>query len=161
MRSFTPLQLAVAFALGGSLVAVAVPAFLENIRASRMAEPLDGLKRISTAATALAAGSPAELAYPESAPLTPAQVPQGRRVLDPPGTWSHSTWRRLGFSWEVEHSYSFEFESRSEKGAASFVARALGDLDADGVLSNFSISGELRDGNEPQIHRVSIQREVE
>jgi hypothetical protein len=161
VRSFTPLQLALAFAIGGSLVAVAIPTFLENLRASRMAEPLDGLSRIATAATALAAGSPPEQAYPESAPLTPNHVPQGGRVLDPPGTWSHSTWRRLGFSWDVEHSYSFEFESRTEKGAAFFVARAYGDLDGDGVLSNFSINGEVRDGNEPVVGRVSIQREVE
>jgi hypothetical protein len=161
VRSLTPVQLALAFALGGSVVAVAVPAFLENIRASRMAEPLDGLRRIATAANALAAGSPPELAYPDSVPLTPERVPQGGRVLDPPGTWSHSTWRRLGFSWDVEHSYSFEFESHNSPKGAVFVARAFGDLDGDGVRSTFSVSGEVQDGKEPVVFPMSIQREVE
>ncbi len=150
-----------AFALGGSVVAVAVPSFSENIRASRMAEPLDGLKRIATAANALAAGAPPELAYPETVALTPERVPQGERVLDPPGTWSHPTWRRLGFGWDVEHSYSFEFESHNTPKSAIFVARAFGDLDGDGVQSSFSISGETQDGKEPVLFPMSIQREVE
>lgn len=161
MRSFTVLQLAAIFALGGSVLAVAIPTFLENSRASRLAEPLEGLQRIAARANALAAGSPAGLGYPESAPLTPARVPQGQRVLDPPGTWEHPTWRRLGFSWDVEHSYAFEFESRVEDGRAVFVARAYGDLDGDGVQSRFEISGENRDDGEPVVYPIRMYRELE
>lgn len=161
MRSFTPLQAALVFAAAGSVLAVAVPTFLESSRASRLAEPLEGLQRIADRASALAAGAPAELGYPESAPLTPARVPQGRRMLDPPATWDHPTWRRLGFRWDVEHAYSFEFESRSEPGRASFVARAYGDLDGDGVESHFEISGETSDDGEPIIYPIRMFRETE
>jgi hypothetical protein len=126
-----------------------------------LAEPLDGLQRIAERANALAAGAPAALAYPASAPLTPARVPQGQRELDPPGTWEHPTWRRLGISWDVEHAYSFEFESRYEQGRALFVARAVGDLDGDGVQSRFEISGETRDDGEPIIYPIRIYREME
>lgn len=161
MRSFTPLQAAVAFAIGGSVLAVAIPTFLEHARTSRLAEPLEGLQRIAERANALAAGAPAELGYPDSAPLTPARVPQGQRVLDPPGTWDHPTWRRLGFSWDVEHSFSFEFERRYEQGRAMFVARAIGDLDGDGVQSRFEISGETRDDGEPVIYPIRMYRETE
>jgi hypothetical protein len=161
VRPFTPLQVAVAFAIGGSILAVAIPTFLESSRTSRLAEPLEGLQRIAERASALAAGAPAELGYPESAPLTPARVPQGRRVLDPAGTWEHPTWRRLGFSWDVEHSYSFEFESRREPGRSLFVARAYGDLDGDGVQSRFEISGEIRDDGEPIVYPIRMYRETE
>lgn len=161
VRSFTPLQAAFVFAVVGSVLAVAVPTFLENSRTSRLAEPLEGLQRIAERASALAAGAPAEFGYPESAPRTPARVPQGQRVLDPPGTWDHPTWRRLGFSWDVEHSYSFEFESRSEPGRATFVARAYGDLDGDGVESRFEISGETRDDGEPIVYPIRMFRETE
>jgi hypothetical protein len=161
VRSFTPLQAAIAFSVGGSVLAVAIPTFLENSHASRLAEPLEGLQRIAERANALAAGSPAELGYPESAPLTPARVPQGERVVDPPGTWEHPTWRRLGFSWDVAHAYSFEFESRKEEGRATFVARAFGDLDGDGVQSRFEISGEIRDDGEPIVYPIRMYRETE
>lgn len=161
MRPFTPLQAAAAFSLGGSVLAVAIPTFLETSRASRLAEPLDALQRIAERASALAAGAPAELGYPASAPLTPARVPQGERVLDPVGTWEHPTWRRLGFSWDVEHAYSFEFESRYEQGRAVFVARAVGDLDGDGVQSRFEISGETSDDGEPIVYPIRMYREME
>ncbi len=157
----TPLQAAIAVALGGGVLAVAVPTFVDNLRASRLAEPMDGLGRIAASATALAAGVPAVLAYPESVGLTPETVPQGERVVDPPGTWDHPTWRRLGFAWDVEHAFAFEFESRSEDGAAHFEARAFGDLDGDGIKSRFEIAGETRDEGEPIIYPIRIHREVE
>ena len=47
------------------------PAFLKNLRASRLTEPMDRLAFIASRATALAAGRPVESAYPGSAPLTP------------------------------------------------------------------------------------------
>ena len=44
-----------------------VPAFLKNLRASRMAEPMDRLSYIASRATAIAAGRPVESAYPVTA----------------------------------------------------------------------------------------------
>jgi hypothetical protein len=82
-------------------------------------------------------------------------------VLDPPGTWEHPTWRLLQFGWEVEHAYSFGFETQREPGEARFRARAQGDLDGDGILSTFAITGMTRDGAEPVVSTLSIHREVE
>ena len=161
VRSLTPVEAAVAVAIAGSVLAAAVPPFVRNLHASRLVEPLDGLNRIATRATALAAGNTAEAAYPESVGLTPAEVPQGEEVLDPPGTWDHPTWVKLDFRFEVPHAYSFAFESHNQPGRALFRAQAHGDLDGDGIHSSFSISGESRDGSEPVVYPMDIHREVE
>src|SRR5689334_16874606 len=52
----------------------AAPAFLRNLRASRMTEPMERLAYVAGRATAIAAGRPLESAYPGSAPLTPSVV---------------------------------------------------------------------------------------
>ncbi len=179
------LELALGVSVGGSVLAVFLPTFLNNVHASRVNEPIDGLKRLAQRATALAAGRGIEQAYPESVGLTPAKVARGEPVLDPPGTWEHPTWRRLNFGFTVPHSYSFTFESHlpagpdgdSDKGHqagdpreqqanptdghAEFVARAFGDLDGDGGLSTFEISGESRQGQTPIVRPLVVHREVE
>ncbi|MDX2053761.1 MAG: hypothetical protein SFV15_15270 [Polyangiaceae bacterium] len=173
MRSFSVLEWALGVSVGGSVLAVVLPTFLKNVHASRVNEPVESLNRIAQRATALAAGRSIESAYPESVPLTPAKVPRGEAVVDPPGTWDHPTWRRLNFGFSVPHSYSFSFESQSPQvsgdGAAAqaprdyatFVARAFGDLDGDGALSTFEISGESRQGQTPLIRPLVVHREVE
>jgi hypothetical protein len=161
MRSLTPLQLAALVALLGSLAAVFVPEFLRNLHASRLAEPLEGLSHLSSRATMHAAGAPPLLAFPESAPRTPSQVPAGRSATDPAGTWAHPTWRLLSFEKTGPHFFSFEFESHLTKDGAHFMARAFGDLDGDGELSQFEVFGESRPGKEPMVYPVRIAREVE
>ncbi len=161
MRSLTPVEAAVAVAIGGSLLAAAIPSFVSNLHASRMVEPVRGLTQIATRATALAASRPAETAYPDSVGLTPENVPAGKPATDPQGTWDHPSWRLLEFEKTTPHSFSFAFESRNAKGHAMFHARAHGDLDGDGVLSTFAIIGESRDGSEPMLHPMEITREVE
>lgn len=161
MRTLTPTEAALAVAIGGSLLFAALPAFVKNLRASRMAEPIDGVGTIAARATALAAGQSPESAYPDTVELTPAQVPRAERVIDPPGTWNHPTWQRLGFSQDVAHCFSFAFDGRNGKGLATFRAYAHGDLDGDGILSTFAIAGDFREGSEPRILPLEIQREVE
>jgi hypothetical protein len=157
----TPLQLSALFAIGGSVLAATVPGFLGSLRASRFAEALDGLQLVAARANGVALTSPLSMAYPESAPLTPSVVPAGKRILDPPGTWSHPTWRVLDFEMERPHFYSFEFESDLGDEMAEFTARALGDLDGDGQFSRFSIVGAIKRGEEPRIYPIQMIREVE
>lgn len=161
MRPFSPLEAASGISILGSVLAVAVPAFVKNLHASRMAEPVEGLQQIAARATALAAAEPAESAYPDSVGLTPEHVARGIPMLDPPGTWEQATWRRLDFSFAVPHSYSFAFESANAPGRATFRAVAHGDLDGDGLLSTFEVSGESRDGAEPTVSPLESHREVE
>jgi hypothetical protein len=126
-----------------------------------MVEPVDGLGRIATRATVLAASEPAEAAYPAPVGLTPEHVARGIPMVDPPGTWDHPTWRLLDFSFSGAHSYSFAFDGENAPGRAVFHAVAHGDLDGDGLLSTFEVSGESRDGAEPVVFPVESHREVE
>jgi hypothetical protein len=161
MRALTPLELAVALSLGGTVAATMIPTFLRNVHASRLSEPVDGLKRIAARATLRASGLPTETAYPETVPFTPATTPRAELVLDPPGTWDAPTWRALDFGFDAPHAYSFAFESNDSEARSSFTARARGDLDGDGVTSSFAISGSIERGAEPKLLPMEIYREVE
>jgi len=139
VRRFTPVELAIGAAILGSLLAVAVPAFVHDLHASRFVEPTEGLERLGASAVAYAIASGR---FPDSAPLTPAAPPRGKKEVDPPGAWDGPTWKALAFRPSPEgvpHAYSFSFESTA--GGAAFVAQARGDLDGDGVLSTFETRG--------------------
>ncbi len=133
MRGITALEAAAGFALVGSLLAVAVPAFVRNLSSSRLVEATSGLEKIGAHAIANA--------FPASAPLTPESVPRGKAAVDPePDPWQHPTWQALEFRASppgVSHSFSFAFD----RGDSSFVAHAHGDLDGDGTTSTFEIRG--------------------
>jgi hypothetical protein len=161
VRPLSPVEAAVAVAIAGSVLATALPAFIKNLHASELVEPIDGLGRIASRATALSASRALEVAYPESVPLTPAEVPAKTQVQDPPGTWDHPTWRALDFSFTVPHSFSFAFDSKNAADVSVFLAKAHGDLDGDGSLSTFEISGETRAGGEPTIGQLEMYREIE
>ncbi len=143
-RGLTALEAAIGFALVGSLLAVSVPAFVRNLHASRLSEPVDGLKRIGEAAVAGAQGKGPNEAFPGSAPLTPAVPPRGKPVADPPALWEHPTWKALGFKPApdgVPHAFSFELDASHDATQAHFSAHAHGDLDGDGTTSSFAIDG--------------------
>ena len=161
MRSLSPVEAAVAVALAGSVLAAALPVFVHNLHASRLSEPVEGLGHIAARATALAASRATEEAYPPTAPLTPADVPRGQRVLDPTGTWDQPTWRELEFSFTVPHAFSFAFDSQNAPQLARFRARALGDLDGDGLYSTFEIAGQSAEGGEPFVLPMEVHREVD
>lgn len=146
MRRFTPVELAIGVALLGSLTAVAIPAFSRDLHASRFVEPTDGLVRVGASAVAYAElAEPDALPFPDSAPLTPAVPPRGKKAADPLGTWDGPTWKALSFrpvAEGVPHAFAFSFERLA--GGNAFVAQARGDLDGDGVLSTFEIRGHAR-----------------
>jgi hypothetical protein len=174
VRSFSALEFAAMFAVGGSLLAVAVPAFLRNLSASKLAEPIDGLDRMVTSAVAYASQHPQEISFPPSAPLTPAEVPRGVRVVDPAEVWQHLTWLSLHFGFCTEaadgkpvcvpHAFSFKFDSELDPAThvMRFTATAHGDLDGDGMVSTFEVRGERVPGHPARVlPGMFIDREVE
>jgi hypothetical protein len=84
--------------------------------------------------------------FPPNAPLTPATTAckDGKPVKHEPTSemWSHPAWRALRFSVDDPFWYQYQFVSDGE----GFTARAIGDLDCDGVLSTFERVGRLIDG---------------
>lgn len=150
--------------IGGTLLAISGPVFVKNLHASKSSEALMGLDQIARAAIAGADGRPQRESFPPSVELTPSEVPRGTRVVDPPGTWDHLTWRALGFKLENEHAYCFEFDSSLEPGSdvARFAARARGDLDGDGTFSLFEVRGERSPGGAATaMSGLLIRHEVE
>jgi type II secretory pathway pseudopilin PulG len=163
-RGFSSVELAVAFAVVGSLLAVAVPTFLREVRASRFVEPTEGLATIAAGAVAYALTPPGSsavaAAFPRSVALTPAVPPRGHPAADPDGTWSDPTWRalhfpptwgRFAFAAGEPHSFSFAFESTLGAAQSTFVATAHGDLDGDGAVSTFEVRGRDTAGGGPVI----------
>jgi hypothetical protein len=113
-------------------------------RAAQSREAVERLEAISQAMQAYVTdGAPScallRVQFPQSVGRTPAEVPRGTLVRDPPGTWDAETWRALSFAFSTPHAYSYEVIS----GERWFTARAYGDLDGDGVLSTFERTGTL------------------
>lgn len=157
-------ELAAIIAVGGSVLVVAVPAFVQNLSASKLSEPLEGLDRMVVNAVAYAHGRPQPISFPPSAPLTPAEVPRGEPAEDPPNSWEHLTWKSLEFGFDVPHSFAFKFDSALDpnSGVMRFVATAHGDLDGDGVLSTFEVRGERVPGQPARVlPGMFVHREVE
>ena len=158
MRPLSPVEAALCIAVGGSVLAVGVPAFVRDLHASRLVEPMDGLGRIAAAAAGIARSTKT---YPDDAPRTPRDVPAGAPALDPPGSWEHPTWASLGLTFSRPHSYSFEFDSDRRGRRSKYVATARGDLDGDGQLREFNVRGEVVAGRAPVTFPVDMRREVE
>lgn len=164
MRALTAVQAAAIFGVAGSVASVAVPAFVRNLSASKLSEPMDGLERIVTHAVVYADAHPQEISFPPSAPLTPAQVPRGVRAPDPPEAWEHLTWKCLDFGFTEPHAFAFQFTSELDQNtqAMRFSATAHGDLDGDGVLSTFEVKGERLPGQGARVlPGMFVDREVE
>ena len=137
-RGATALQGAIGFAVVGSILAAAVPAFVRDFHASRLAEPVSGLERLGKAS--VAHGLAHDGALPGAAPLTPAEVPRGVLIIEAPGTWDHPTWKALTFEPlenNAPHSFSFAYDRDGD----AFLAHAHGDLDGDGNPSTFEVRG--------------------
>jgi type II secretory pathway pseudopilin PulG len=149
-RRFTPLELAIAFALVGSLLAIAVPTFVREVHASRFVEPVEGLQRIGASAVAYGRLHPVAQGFPPSAPLTPASPPRGHCEVDAPDAWEHPTWRQLDFRPSppgTPHCFAFSFDSSLSPASSTFRAQAHGDLDGDGISSTFEVTGRYVEGD--------------
>lgn len=161
---FTLLQLAVGFGIGGSLLAVAVPAFVRSLEASKLSEPVDNLATIVSHAVAYGNAHAEPDSFPPSVPRTPADVPRGVVAKDPPGTWDHLTWRALDFKIDDPHAFSYEFSSSYEpvSGTMRFMVVSQGDLDGDGALSRFAVYGEKVRGQAARaLPGMYVDRELE
>ena len=163
-RGATAVEIAVAVAVFGSLLAVAVPAFSRELHASRLVEPVQGLERLGAAAIEYAQGRPVADAFPGSAALTPAVIPRGRLDVEPDSDWETTTWRALHFRAAPEgapHAFAFAFDSALSPASSRFVAHAHGDLDGDGATSTFEVRGQADPSGAALAPGMYIQAELE
>jgi hypothetical protein len=149
-RRFGVLDLSTGFALLGTLLATTVPTLSRDIRASRFAEPIQGVQRLGAAAVVYGQAHSVAQGFPPSAPMTPERPPRGRCEADPPEIWEHPTWKSLEFlpvDLGAPHCFSFAFDSALSAAKSTFRAHAHGDLDGDGLTSTFEVTGEYVDGD--------------
>jgi type II secretory pathway pseudopilin PulG len=122
----------------GVLSAVAIPAFMKYMRKSKTTEATAGMKHVYDGARAyyLEHGK-----MPKPIATTPplgacCGQPEGECAA---GSIDWKAWKDLGFSVDGASRYSYELDAN----ATGFTARAIGDLDCDGVYSTFELAAAV------------------
>jgi hypothetical protein len=97
-----------------------------------------------------------KMRFPKSAPRTPKDVPAGTKFVADAKTFSHASWKAIGFQREGPQYYSYEYETSRDGKRAT--VRAHGDLDADGMTSRFELTVEVTAAGEivigPELREV-------
>lgn len=130
----------------GVLSAVAIPAFVGYVRRSKTAEVAPNLRAIRAGIETYAmsehldpaTGSLQRRGLPRSIPLTPATQGAERR------SWpadADAGWSELGF--QIPDPFYFSYEVVTNPATGSVTVRAVGDLDGDGVTSEFLVDGQI------------------
>ena len=142
----------------GVVTAVAIPAFMKYGKRAKSTEARVNLKKLYDGAFAQY-GHAHEL--PASTGVTPplGSCCKGKDGLCAPeaARWQTPAWKALRFSLDDPHRYSYEFKSDK----SSFVARAFGDLNCDGVYSTFEMKGNIAADGTITTKGLVVDRELE
>jgi hypothetical protein len=140
----------------GILAAIAIPMFMDSMAPTRKSEATIQLDKIGKRAMQ---DYMINAVFPlEAAPLTPAvtccaQNAGGKRKcaveID---DWVTPAWRALDFAMDREFYYQYSYQPLS--GGTEFVARAVGDLDCDGVTVTWELRGKIVNGA-PQVQLIA------
>jgi hypothetical protein len=110
------------------------------VAAARMAEARDAVYKIARAladVVELQRKLGQRMRFPSSAPLVPNDVPYGKPVKVSTESFSHPSWKAIGYSAEGDVYYATDFVTAPD--GKSVVVRARGDIDRDGVTSLFEL----------------------
>jgi hypothetical protein len=123
----------------GMMAAVAIPAFMQYMKKSKVSESslvLNKLAKYLKATYAQTSALPIG-----TAPLTPATPccdGPGHKCNDPAAWANQPVWKELDFSIDDAHLFRYDYSSTDGK---SFVAHAVADLDCDGETVTYTLSG--------------------
>ena len=139
-RGFTLIELMIVVAIVGLLSAIAVPSFIKYMHRARTSEASQQLEKIYNAARIYFI----ERQVPDSQAPTPAVTccagGNSKGAVDA-AQWKVPTWEKLHFAIAESHYYRYEFVRTGVAAGSSFTARALGDLDCDGLYSTYEMGG--------------------
>ena len=131
-------------AVVGMLAAVAIPAFMDYMKKSKVTEAALQLNKL---------GKNAKVYY-----ITNAEFPKGTAALTPaasccggprnhcvttPADWASPVWQALDF--QIDEPSLFQYSYTGD--GATFTATAVGDLDCDGTMITYTLTGTADQGN--------------
>ncbi len=135
----------------GAMAAVAVPSFIKYQRRAKTSEASMNVRKMFDSSVsyyneerATREGIILPPQFPATVALTPTQdlcATGGGKYIPTADTWNNPTWQALNFAMDDPHYYRYAYVSSGTGPGAMFTARAIGDLDCDGVLSTFERIG--------------------
>jgi hypothetical protein len=133
----------------GAMAAVAIPAFLEYMKKSKVSESALQLNRLAKYLKATyAQNSALPIGAAPLTPATPCCDGPNHKCFDPTAWEKQAVWKQLEFSVDDAHLFRYDYTSTDGK---SFVAHAVADLDCDGQVVTYTLSGEP-DGDMLKVH---------
>jgi type II secretory pathway pseudopilin PulG len=122
-------------AIGGTLAALAVPAFIDYTRKARSSEASVQLKMLGNS---LKHYYETNAAFPKGAvaatPATSCCVAPDHKCFDAQA-WQQGIWKELLFQIDAPHRYRYAYESDGR----TATVRAVGDLDCDGTEAAYTL----------------------
>jgi type IV pilus assembly protein PilA len=159
-RGFTLVELMVVVAIVSVLASVAIPSFIKYLARAKTSEARGQLNKMYSAARVyyletFGARQITGVAHQFPGPVatTPAVTccASGLGKCAPDADlWTEPSWIALHFSMDDPHYYRYSFLSQGTNIGSTFTARAVGDLDCDGLESTFEMFGQINAQGEPQ-----------
>jgi type IV pilus assembly protein PilA len=148
---FTLVELMIVVAIIGVLAAVAIPAFSRYVRKARTAEAVGTLSKLWAGSVTYfetdhsnVAGNPSVRQFPASVDNVPGSACGCQATGRCPGggtEWQDPSWVGLSFSLPDPFVYKPRYSSTGSGQTSTFVAEATGDVDCNGITSDFRRAG--------------------
>ena len=144
-RGFTLIELMMVVAIITILSAVAIPLVSKYLRKSKTSEAGLNLRKIYDGEVSYFAEEHTDSAGAVISKvfITYAQEPTTPADNKQLGNWEANGWNAIKFSSDSPVLYCYSVDSAGQETTASFTARAVGDIDADGATSLFERVGTV------------------